>query len=373
MGYIIFSVIAFVVALIVGLACTQLKGENDPTGKTAGFAGFLFGYGVITVIWLIISGILTIHVVDVKEVAVVKTFGRITDQSECSKTILTSAPVVITPVANATPATAPTAVLPVSNLTNPNVLVKCGGLVLTWPWQSIETFNVREDFVYADTRCRNGSDRCLDAGSNEQQDVYITPKLSIKISPDNVQRLASDPGDNYVERVVRPLMKTVIKDITKDYVATDVHLKRSEIEGRVAVRLQNELARYSIEVIRMNFENLDFTDAYNKQIELKVAQTQKALEEEGKVLVIKQQAIQAEEKAKGEAAADVARANGQAQANAIINASITPNLLTWQAIQKFSDNVTIALVPSGEGNLLDPSSFLRPLGAAPAAAPVAGR
>lgn len=344
---------------------TALIGTDPEEKATAGGVTVLFAF--LQIVW---ACIFMIHIVDVKEVAVIKTFGRISGQSDCKKEILPNAPIVSvpsptssTPVPGTTPIAVPTIVptpvLPISNLTNPNVLVKCGGLVLTWPFQRVSTWNVREDFVYADTTCRNNAERCLDAGSNEQQDVYIVPKLSIKISPDNVQRLAADPGNNYVERVVRPLMKTTIKDVTKDYVATDIHLKRSEIEARVAARLQNELGRYSIEVIRMTFENLDFSPEYNKAIELKVQQTQKALEEQGKIQVIIEQAKQAEEEARGKAAAARQIAQGQADANYIVNASLTPLLLQWQAVQKFNDDLNIALVPSGEGLLLDPSTFLR--------------
>jgi hypothetical protein len=45
----------------------------------------------------------------------------------------------------------------------------------------------------------------------------------------------------------------------------------------------------------------------------------------------------------------------------LINSSLTPEVLQYLAIKEFNDDVTMALVPSGEGLLLDPSSFVAPL------------
>lgn len=352
-------------ALIIGLIGAAgllmlLFGQNDDD-RTTGLVIVVVA-GIVQVVFFVV---MSFHSVKSSDIAVVKTFGKITGQSDCTKQVLERPPVVTTPVITpvGTPIAVPTIILPTSNLTDPSVLVKCGGMLFTWPWQTIETFNVRENYVFSDDTCANGRQQCINAGDSEQQTVFIEPKLSIKISPDNVQRLATDPGQNYVERVVRPLMESVVKDTTKNYSAIDVHLKRSDIENLVARRMQAELARYSIEVIRMNFTEVNFTDDYNKAIAEKAQQTQEALRQTALIEVEKQKQAVELAKANGEAAAAIARANGQAEANRIISSSLTPNLLSYEAIQKFVNNVQIALVPSGEGNLLDPSSFLRNLGA----------
>lgn len=324
LGYIIASVILFIVAITAGgilaaISYTTSSGQE----KSGGATGFVIGYGIVTVIWLLVSAALSIHVVDVREVGVIKTFGRITGQTDCA--------------------------------TNSGVL-RCGGLIITAPWQTLDTWNVRENFVFADEeKCKNGWEKCINAGSKDQQIVYIRPKLNIKVSPDNVQSLAAEVGTEYVEKIVKPIMLTTIKNTTVQYEATEIHLKRAEVESKIKDLLAKEFQPYSIEITRMTFEDIDFTDQYNAAIEKKVEQSQIELQEQAKVEVIKQQALQR-----------IEEAEGIAEANRRINASITPLLLQWQAVQKFNDNVNIALIPSGEGNLLDPSSFLRPV-ATPAA------
>jgi regulator of protease activity HflC (stomatin/prohibitin superfamily) len=51
-------------------------------------------------------------------------------------------------------------------------------------------------------------------------------------------------------------------------------------------------------------------------------------------------------------------AQGQADANRLINESLTPLLIQFQALQKLADNVSIALIPSGNGLIIDPATLL---------------
>ena len=51
-------------------------------------------------------------------------------------------------------------------------------------------------------------------------------------------------------------------------------------------------------------------------------------------------------------------AEARASANERVNESLTPEVLTWLAIEKFNDDVEIILLPSGNGLFIDPSTFL---------------
>lgn len=285
--------------------------------------------GIVIGLWLVITLFTTVHQVDSRDIGVIKTFGRVTDQTPCHN--------------------------------NAQDVLVCGGLTTTWPWQTLDTWNIRETFVFAEgERCSNGTDKCVDAGDKDQQDVYIVPKVNIRVSPDKVQSLSAVVGTEYVDKIVRPLIITTIKKVTAEYTATDVHLKRDEIENKVRGRLATELSFYSIEVTRVTFENVAYSDAYNQAIERKSIQIQQALEEENKVATVKQQAEQRIAAAEGDAKAAIAAASGQAESNRIVNASLSPALLQWLAIQKLGDNINIALIPSGEGIILDPATLLAP-------------
>ena len=51
-------------------------------------------------------------------------------------------------------------------------------------------------------------------------------------------------------------------------------------------------------------------------------------------------------------------AEGQAEANWLINESLTPLLIQFQALQRLADNIQIALIPSGQGIIIDPAALL---------------
>ena len=65
-------------------------------------------------------------------------------------------------------------------------------------------------------------------------------------------------------------------------------------------------------------------------------------------------------KAKGEADANVTVAQGQAEANRKLNASLSPNVLQYIAIQKLSPLLRIAVLPAGSNSLIDPTKLLAP-------------
>jgi regulator of protease activity HflC (stomatin/prohibitin superfamily) len=285
--------------------------------------------GVIIVLQLVWAVIFSVNVVDAREIGIIKTFGRITGQTECDE--------------------------------DRSGVLRCGGLTIIAPWQTLDTYNIREQYIFADgIKCSNGTDRCLDSGDNQQQDVFITPKVNIKVDPDNVQFLAAEVGHDYITKIIRPRMLSVIKSVTSEYSSIDIHLKRTEVENKIKDRLQKEYDKYSIEVTLVSFENIAFSAEYNKGIELKAIAIQKALEEENRIAVIQAQAKQAKEEAIGRADALKAEAEGQAEANRLINASLTPLLIQFQALQKLADNVQIAIIPSGQGIIIDPATLLQP-------------
>jgi len=52
------------------------------------------------------------------------------------------------------------------------------------------------------------------------------------------------------------------------------------------------------------------------------------------------------------------RAEGQAAANRLLAESLTPNVIQFEALQRLGDNIQIALIPSGQGIILDPTTLL---------------
>lgn len=232
------------------------------------------------------------------------------------------------------------------------------GISLIWPWETFRTADIRIQAVRPEGQCANGEVDCLGAFSAETQDVFVLATLNISIDPRDVQELYRTVGPQYIDRIVRPRLLQTFKDETVKFNSVDIAPAREEIRSAVLSRLRQELSEYSINVADLLIDNIDFRPEFKQAIESKQVATQEALRQQALVAAREAEARQAAAQAQGVADRLRIEAEGQATANRSINESLTPLLIQFQALQKLSDNVQIALVPSGSGLLIDPATLL---------------
>jgi regulator of protease activity HflC (stomatin/prohibitin superfamily) len=223
----------------------------------------------------------------------------------------------------------------------------------------VETWNIKLQTVLPDSRCSDGTPNCLDAFSSESQDVFIGAVVNLRVDPRDVQELARTVGNNYVERLVLPRLHQIVKDTTVGYKSVDVAPNREAIRQAVRDRLGTELSENSINVVDLLITNINFRPEFKDAIEAKVKAEQDALTEQNKIQIAKAQAEQIAATAEGQANKLRIEAQGQADANRLINESLTPLLIQFQALQKLADNVQIALIPSGQGIIIDPTTLFQ--------------
>ncbi len=123
-------------------------------------------------------------------------------------------------------------------------------------------------------------------------------------------------------------------------------------------RLRTELTPFSIEINDLLIDNIEFNAEFKAAIEQKQIATQDALREQERVLQRQFEAEQLVETAKGEAESIRVRAEGQAAANRLLAESLTPAVIQFEALQRLGDNIQIALIPAGQGIILDPTTLL---------------
>ncbi|MEI2651542.1 MAG: prohibitin family protein [Microthrixaceae bacterium] len=226
---------------------------------------------------------------------------------------------------------------------------KSEGLQFIAPWQSMRTESVQvQRHKFED----------INAFSQETQDVFVVATVNYSVLPSAVQKLYREVGQNWFDVLIEPRVLNFFKEETVKYQTVDVGPNREAIRRAVQQRLSNELAAYSIQINDLLIDNIDFRPEFKQAIEQKQIATQDALREQEKVKQKQFEAEQAVETAKGEANATRERANGQADANKALAASLTPEVIQFQAIEKLGDNIQIALIPSGQGVILDPATLL---------------
>lgn len=295
----------FFTLLLIGAAIVRPSVENPDTGKTY---GIFYPFLVVYIIGFIVSTLFfSIHIVDTRNVGVVKTLGSITGQVG-------------------------------------------EGVQFTFPWQTVEEWNIRTQVIESDDTCANGTQRCMNAGSIDIQDVYVNGALNMSVDTSDVQSLAREIGPNYTNTIVRNRLEQVVKATISEYDSSVILAKREEIRAKIRDRLREELGEYSINVDDFLITNLDFTEGFRASIEAKVKATQDALTEQNKVAISQAQAQQAVEVARG-----------QAETNRLVSQSLTPELLQFQMIQRFADNIQFYGFPTGSTPLFNlPTAAPRP-------------
>ncbi len=274
-------------------------------GATRAPAGGAPALAVVAAVAVLFTGVRSVKVVAAGEVAVVRTFGDITGQ-------------------------------------------RGEGLSLIAPWETVD----RESIRVQNARFENVS-----AFSAETQDVFATIEINYRVEDRAVQDLLRDVGTNWFDVLIEGRVQNFFKEETVKFKTDEVAPNREAIRAATQNRLSAALEPFSIEVTELLIVNVSFSQAYVQSIENKQIATQEALQAEEEVATTRAEADKERERARGSADASVIEAEGVNEANRLIAESLTPEVLQYLAINEFNDNVTIALVPSGEGLLLDPSTL----------------
>lgn len=224
------------------------------------------------------------------------------------------------------------------------------GVTVIAPWQSLERHSVQT---------RRHSFEGITAASAETQDVFMSATINYSISERDVQGLIRNVGSNWFETLIPARVNQYVKQETARWPTIEIIPNREVIRQNVLRRLQDDLgSNYSINVSDFLIDNISFSPAFLAAIEEKQVATEQAQAAQNRTEVVAAEAEQARVRAQGQADAAVISAQGEAEANALVDASLTPAVLQWLAITNLADDITIALIPSGEGIILDPATLL---------------
>ena len=226
------------------------------------------------------------------------------------------------------------------------------------PWESAEEVSTQVESQRFQMDDRGASEGAISSGpaiSEETQPVYAVVTLNYRVSDKAVQELFTDVGSTFFEKVVAPRVFQVFKNETVKFKSVAVAPNREEIRQAVQLELDRQLQSFSIDVVDFLINDLDFPPEFTQAIERKQVATQDALAARQKV-----------EQSKAEAQQEIERARGQAQAQRLRASSLTDRNLQFEALQILKEAPPqIVFLPAGQGNLLDPSTFLKSAGSTP--------
>ncbi|HEY9657142.1 MAG TPA: prohibitin family protein [Allocoleopsis sp.] len=158
-----------------------------------------------------------------------------------------------------------------------------------------------------------------EASSRDLQDVFADVALNWHIIPSEVHFLFQQVGDEaaIVDRIINPAIEEVLKAVIAKYTAEEVITKRGEVKAEVDQVLTTRLTPYHISLVHIHF-----SDRFGDAVEAKQIAEQEA----------KRAGFMAIKAAK-EAEARINLAKGEAEAQRIVNQTLTPQLLHKQMIE----------------------------------------
>jgi regulator of protease activity HflC (stomatin/prohibitin superfamily) len=206
-------------------------------------------------------------------------------------------------------------------------------------------WNPLYDIVVMDARVVKHTAR-YDAASKDLQAVHVDMVLNVRLVGDRAPEVYKTIGLNYSSVIVDPAAQEVLKAQTATHNAAEILLKRPAIKNDVQRDLTTWLAKYGIELKEAALANIRFDAAYEKAVEAKQIEEQKAEQKRYELIQAQRQAeiVAAAAKGKGDAAlaeargvADALRVKGEAEAayNAKVAASLTPVLIQQQYLTRW--------------------------------------
>ena len=206
-------------------------------------------------------------------------------------------------------------------------------------------WNPLYDIVTVDTRVLKHEAR-YDAASKDLQAVHVQMVVNYRVIPDRAPELYRGVGLGFSSVIIDPAAQEVLKAQTATHNAAEILLRRAAIKSDVQKDLTTWLAKYGLEVKEAALANIRFDPNYEKAIEAKQIEEQKAEQKRYELIQAQRQAeiAAANAKGRGDAAreeargvAEALRLKGEAEAtyNARVAASLTPVLIQQQYLARW--------------------------------------
>ncbi|MEJ2706140.1 MAG: prohibitin family protein [Anaerolineales bacterium] len=209
-------------------------------------------------------------------------------------------------------------------------------------------------------------DDSITARTADGQEIFMDASVIYQIDPSKVVRLHIDWQKRYVDEMVRPLARGVIRDAVSQYGVEQVYSsRRADLQQDIQNNLDAKYEENGLNLVEFVLRNITFSPEYAASVEQKQIAEQQAQQARFVVEQRKQEAEQARQVAQGKADAAVIEAEGAAQARVIeaqaeqqaldlIAQALQDNsdLLTYQYITKLAPGVQVMLVPNNAPYLL---------------------
>jgi len=216
------------------------------------------------------------------------------------------------------------------------------GLNVKAPYQSVDKYNIKtQEFTMASAAGETGDGK-VKTVTNEGLYVGLDITILYKINPamaDEIRQKIGREGE-YQAIVVKPEIRSTIREIVSNHSAVEVYGEgRNQVESEIQTALTANLENRGILVENVLLRDVELPTQLTKSIEQKKQAEQEALRME---YILQKESQEKDRK--------IIEAQGIAEANLIINQSLTGSYLTWYWIENLQNHESVVyMVPSDTG------------------------
>ncbi len=164
------------------------------------------------------------------------------------------------------------------------------------------------------------------AGTKDSQSVDMKVTINWHLDPAKVSDIYTKVGslDGVNSVVLFNNTQDSIKQSTSKYVALEIQQNRDTVGSNALHLLQAKVKPFDVIVDSLSITNINFTSQFNAAVEAAAEANQRAIAAENKV-----------KQTKAEAESAIAQAQGTAEAQKLVQESLTPELLQKLAIERW--------------------------------------
>ena len=196
------------------------------------------------------------------------------------------------------------------------------------------------------------------SASKDLQTVQTTVTVNYHPDPEKVHILYKEIGMNYENRVIQPAIDETVKQVSANYNAEELITKRPLVKADIENAIRERLEAFYVQTEVISITDFEFSPLFAKAIESKVEAEQKAQKAENDLIRIEVEARQLEAQAVGLAAANIAEAQGEAEAISVINNALSSNpyYLEWLKTQAWDGRLPLVVGEGGTPFISIPTS-----------------
>jgi len=154
------------------------------------------------------------------------------------------------------------------------------GLHIINPLVEVHTFDIRTQNYTMSARAGEGQvqgDDAIRVLSSDGLEVTIDLSVLYKIDPLKAPFILQNIGENYEDKIVRPVTRTAIRDNAVSYQAVELYsVKRQEFQNRINQTITQNFAKNGLEVQQVLIRNISLPASVKASIESKINAEQDA-------------------------------------------------------------------------------------------------